>query len=67
MPKPELDLAEAIIRSLITELGARRFMIGLHNASAHGAVFTTCNDEALEKWFEHVDGMLELCDQDLID
>ncbi len=36
---PTLAITEAVLKSILQEIGPKKFAVALHNASAHGDVF----------------------------
>lgn len=56
----DVEIGEALIRSLIKEIGPHRFAIALSNASAFGEVFDgEFTDQQLADWHDGIDEMIE--------
>ena len=59
---PTLAITEAILKSILQEIGPKNFAIALHNASVHGDVFKENfsdflddEDYFLKQWYEGID------------
>lgn len=59
---PTLAITEAILKSILQEIGPKNFAIALHNASVHGDVFKENfsdflgdEDYFLNQWYEGID------------
>ncbi len=59
---PTLAITEAVLKSILQEIGPKNFAIALHNASVHGDVFAENfseylddEDAFLKKWYEGLD------------
>ena len=57
-----LAITEAVIKSILQEIGPKNFSIALHNASSYGAVFNENfsdyldeDDKFLKGWYEGID------------
>lgn len=66
VPTSKLELAEAVIKSLIQELGPTGFAVALSNANCHGKAFelagygqalVVSNDVLLNRWHKAADEM----------
>ncbi len=63
----QLTLAEAVLKSLLSELGPKGFAVALHNASQHGDCFKENfsdfldeNDDNLSIWYGGIEMMLDI-------
>ena len=59
---PILAITEAVLKSILQEIGPKNFAIALHNASVHGDVFNENffeylddDDIFLTRWYEGID------------
>ena len=59
---PTLAITEAVLKSILQEIGPKNFSIALHNASVHGEVFKENyseylddDDTFLKSWYEGID------------
>mgnify|MGYP003585756102 FL=1 len=59
---PTLAITEAILKSILQDIGPKNFAIALHNASVHGDVFKENfsdflddEDYFLNQWYEGID------------
>ena len=59
---PTLAITEAVLKSILQEIGPKNFAIALHNASVHGDVFNENFSEYLDdddifltRWYEGID------------
>ena len=59
---PILAITEAVLKSILQEIGPKNFAIALHNASVHGDVFNENffeylddDDIFLKTWYEGID------------
>ena len=59
---PTLTITEAVLKSILQEIGPKNFAIALHNASVHGDVFNENffeylddDDIFLTRWYEGID------------
>ena len=59
---PTLAITEAVLKSILQEIGPKNFAIALHNASVHGDVFNENffeylddDDIFLTRWYEGID------------
>ena len=59
---PTLAITEAVLKSILQEIGPKNFAIALHNASVHGDVlkenfseYLDDEDAFLNKWYEGID------------
>ena len=59
---PTLAITEAIMKSILQDIGPKNFAIALHNASVHGDVFKENfsdflddEDYFLNQWYEGID------------
>ena len=59
---PTLAITEAVLKSILQEIGPKNFTIALHNASVHGDVFNENFSEYLDdddifltRWYEGID------------
>lgn len=59
---PTLAITEAVLKSILQEIGPKKFTIALHNASVHGSVFNENfseylddDDKFLKQWYEGID------------
>ena len=59
---PTLAITEAVLKSILQEIGPKNFSIALHNASVHGKVFKENFSEHLDdddmfltSWYEGID------------
>lgn len=58
---PTLAITEAVLKSILQEIGPKNFAIALHNASVHGSVFKENfseyldGDTFLKGWYEGID------------
>ena len=59
---PTLTIAEAVLKSILQEIGPKNFDFALHNASVHGDVFNENffeylddDDIFLTRWYEGID------------
>ena len=59
---PIQAITEAVLKSILQEIGPKNFAIALHNASVHGDVFEENfseylddEDAFLKKWYEGLD------------
>ena len=57
-----LAITEAVLKSILQEIGPKNFSIALHNASVHGKVFKENfsehlddDDMFLKSWYEGID------------
>lgn len=64
----KIDFIEDQILILVKHFGLEGFIVGLHNASAHGKIFQEANldhllddeDEHLLAWFKNIDSLKKL-------
>jgi hypothetical protein len=67
----KIDMAESILKALITELGPKNFAVALGNSNSHGAAFIKAgyegalknNDVLLNKWHDAVAQMVLVGEQ----
>ena len=56
------DLLEQQFRTIIQQVGFRKFMTGFHNACCHGEVFVEsgddCSEDQLKEIYEHIDALI---------
>ena len=59
---PTLAITEAVLKSILQEIGPKKFAVALHNASVHGSVFKENfseylddEDDFLKQWYEGID------------
>ena len=59
---PTLAITEAVLKSILQEIGPKNFAIALHNASVHGKVFKENfsehlddDDTFLKTWYDGID------------
>lgn len=55
--KSEVELCEAVLRTLIREVGLDTTVTALHNACAHGDEFS-CTEDELRRLFKRLDKLI---------
>ena len=61
MVSNKTEMAENVVLGALEVFGVHRFLVGLHNASAHGKCFKELDldieDTQLVDWFEHINAL----------